>query len=120
MNAYHQAQTAYAPATAPVRTDRSVEYEAIARITRHIKQADENRSLVTALHENRRLWTILAVDVAGNDNALPEALRAQLFYLAEFTFQHTSKVIAGKADRDVLIEINTAVMKGLRSAKEAA
>jgi flagellar protein FlaF len=44
---------------------------------------------------------------------LPRALRAQIFYLAEFTRQHTSKVLRGDAEVTPLIDINTAIMQGL-------
>ena len=46
--------------------------------------------------------------------SLPPALRAQLFYLYEFTDQHSRKVLAGNASIEVLVDINTAVMRGLR------
>jgi flagellar protein FlaF len=55
----------------------------------------------------------MAVDVADKDNSLPSSLRAQIFYLAEFTELHSSKVINEDANVDVLIEINTAVLRGL-------
>lgn len=70
--------------------------------------------LAAAIHENRRLWTLLATSVADSDNELPQTLRAQIFYLAEFTMLHSQKVLDGKATADVLIEINTSVMRGLR------
>ncbi len=55
----------------------------------------------------------MAADVADNLNSLPAPLRAQIFYLAEFTEQHSTKVLNGKADSDVLVEINTAILRGL-------
>lgn len=70
--------------------------------------------LAAALHENRRLWILLATSVADSENELPQSLRAQLFYLAEFTLQHSQKVLDGTASADVLIDINTSVMRGLR------
>lgn len=114
------ARTAYGGAAAPTRTTRATEYEAFARITARLKAtAAAGRAgfgaLAEALHENRRLWTILAADVAEADNGLAQPLRAQIFYLAEFTLQHTPKVLAGKAAPDVLVEINSAVMRGLRA-----
>ena len=112
------AQTAYGAQSAAVRTERGTEYAVFSRITHRIKVAAEKGprafpALAEALHDNRRLWTILAGDVAGENNKLPADLRARLFYLAEFTFQHTSKVLAGDADPQILVEINTAVMRGL-------
>ncbi len=121
MTALHHARTAYAPTAAPIRTPRSTEYELFARVTRRLQAARTGpfAALAGALHENRRLWTVLAGDVAGEGNALPETLRAQIFYLAEFTRQHSDRVLAREAGPEPLIEINTAIMKGLRGGGEA-
>lgn len=70
--------------------------------------------LAAALHDNRRLWTLLATSVADSKNELPQPLRAQIFYLAEFTLQHSQKVLEGNASAQILIDINTSVMRGLR------
>lgn len=122
MNAITKAQNAYRNDAHLVRTDRDTEYDAFARITHRLKLAsrqgdDGFRDLVSALHENRRLWTILAVDVADKANPLPSALRARIVYLAEFTQQHSSKVLTRRATVEPLIEINTAIMRGLRNEK---
>ena len=63
---------------------------------------------------------MLAGDVADAANGLPKELRAQIFYLAEFTNQHSTLVLRGEGDVDVLVEINTAIMRGLRSQAGAA
>ena len=123
MNALEQARMAYSSPAAPLRTARETEFEAIVAITRALKQASANsktnfKALVAALHRNRQLWTILAGDVADPANELPQELRARIFYLAEFTIHHTSEVLAGRADAEPLIDVNTAIMLGLR-AQEA-
>ena len=120
----YQAQTAYARPDAPARSPRTVEYDLFARATRRLASAWADRkadhpALVQALHDNRALWQAMAVDVAGPGNALPKALRAQLFYLYEFTVEHTRKIHDGAASAEVLIDINTAVMKGLRGTVPA-
>ncbi len=125
MNALDMARTAYSSNTLPIRSQQSTEYEVFAQITRRLKDAaDKGKpgfpALASALSDNRRLWTLLASDVADADNALPQALRAQIFYLAEFTLQHSSKVLDGSAGADVLVEINTAIMRGLRQQQEVA
>lgn len=117
MNATDLAQRAYAPTAAPTKSHRSVEYEVIARITFRLKQAieaDKFPQLLEALHENRKLWRTLAVEVADDNNLLPSELRARIFYLAEFTDIHTSKVIAKQATPVALLEINTAILRGLK------
>ena len=118
MNATLQAQTAYGHQARAIKTPRDTEYDAIAHITRRLKAADGQTGrfaeLAAAVHANRRLWTILASDVAHPDNPLPQDLKARLFYLAEFTDAHSSRVLSQSATAAPLIEINTAVMRGLR------
>ena len=118
MNALAQAKTAYGDKAAPVRTFRGTEYALFTRITRNMHTAARQgpkgfSALTAALHDNRMLWTALAADVSGAGNALPEDLRAQLFYLSEFTATHTRKVLQGKAGVRPLLEINMSVMRGL-------
>ncbi len=120
MNAQSQAQRAYSAASTPTRTSRNLEYDAVARVTHRIRSANQKGAegfskLVEALHDNKKLWNIFAVDVADVDNQLPRELKAQIFYLAEFTSQHTSKVLARQATVAPLLEINTAILHGLRS-----
>jgi len=121
MNAIQLAQSGYKTSRAPIRTDRSTEYDVFARITHDIKMATaqgkpDYAALVKALYDNRKLWTILATDVADNTNALPKQLRAQIFYLAKFTEAHSRKVLDGTATADALIDINTSIMRGLRNS----
>lgn len=119
MNAMQLASTAYGAAALPLRTPRSAEHDVLARITGRIRQAAADNdfpALAHALNENRRIWTFFAADVADKQNGLPSALRAQVFYLAEFTDLHTRKVLSRRADIDVLVDINAAVLAGLRQA----
>jgi flagellar protein FlaF len=126
MTAAKMAETAYGAQSAAARTPRGTEYAVFSQITRRMKAAADKGpaefpALAEALHENHRLWTTLAVNLADEDNQLPRDLRARLFYLAEFTFQHTAKVLAREADARPLIEINAAIMRGLLGqAPEAA
>lgn len=120
MNAHSQAQRAYLAASAPTRTPRNMEYDAVARITHRIRSADQLgnegfSALVEALYDNKKLWNIFAIDVADAANQLPKGLKAQVFYLAEFTQQHTSKILARQASVGPLLEVNTAILRGLRS-----
>ncbi|SMX47460.1 flagellar biosynthesis regulator FlaF [Actibacterium lipolyticum] len=122
MTAHLRAKTAYsAPLQAAIRTPRSIEYDIFAQVTARLKQAGADPKtgfpvLAAALHDNRKLWTALAADVAEAGNSLPEALRAQLFYLAEFTNAHTRKILSGTETPEILVEINTSVMRGLSNA----
>lgn len=118
MNAIDQARKAYAPAVSPLLTSRSTEYQAFSSATQKLRAAGSRAAkdfprLAAAIHENRALWTTLAADVADPGNGLPATLRAQIFYLAEFTEHHSRRILRGEADVEPLVEINSAVMRGL-------
>jgi len=120
VTAHSLAQRAYGEHRAPARSARRTEFDLLAATTGRLRRAAETDdrfpALVAALHDNRALWTAFAADVAGSGNALPPGLRAQVLYLAEFTRQHSAKVLRGEAAADPLIDINTAVMRGLGQA----
>jgi flagellar protein FlaF len=123
VNAFDMARTAYG-SQAGVRSDRSVEYDTFARITAALRKAAEAAkqnysAFAKALDDNRKLWTIIAADVADGGNLLPKQLRAQIFYLAEFTLTQTSRILRGEASADILLEINTMIMRGLRNQEVA-
>ncbi|MDE0591363.1 flagellar biosynthesis regulator FlaF [Halocynthiibacter sp. C4] len=120
MNAIQRAKSAYGTTRETIRTPKSIEFEAFARISHSLKSAEEKgkkgfNSLVQALDTNRKLWTILAADVAEEKNPLPQELKARIFYLAEFTNLHTRKVLKREASAQVLIEINMSIMRGLKA-----
>lgn len=118
MNALYKAQSAYRNTDRTIRTDRSIEYDAFARVTSRLKQISEDpedfQRLAAAVHDNRKLWSVLSADVAGKANRLSPDLRARIVYLSEFTRIYSSRVLNG-ASAEPLIDINTAVMRGLRS-----
>lgn len=112
------AQRAYAPDSAPIRSARDIEYDVIARITHRLKAAINSKrypKILEALHENRKLWRTLAIDVADSGNNLPSELRARLYYLAEFTDHHTNQVIRDGISATPLLEVNTAILRGLKN-----
>lgn len=120
MTALAQAAVAYGHVQTHIRTPRGTEYEAIAKVTRALKSTAAHRDkrfpdFVAALQANRRLWIHLAASVADADNKLDPTLRARLFFLAEFTEEHSRKVLHESASTDILVEINSGVMRGLTS-----
>lgn len=124
MNSAALANSAYGEAQSAVNTPRQSEYRAFALVTHRLTNAatsegpDAFARLASAVHDNRRLWTALAADATQSANQLPSDLRAQIVYLAEFTIAHSQRVLKGEAELGPLIEINTAVMKGLRGKGE--
>ncbi|MFW8593748.1 flagellar biosynthesis regulator FlaF [Cribrihabitans neustonicus] len=120
MNASSLARQAYAKNAAPLRTSRDTEYKAFAQITHRLLAAARKgkpgfNDLAAAVHDNRKLWSVLAADVADTANQLPDDLRANILSLAEFSLTHSHAVLQRKASAAPLIEINTAIMRGLRS-----
>lgn len=120
-----KARSGYAAAAIPVRTNRGAEYTAFANATRQLKSvedADKSRfvEVAHAVHDNSRLWGILAADLMNDDNALPLNLRAQLISLSQFVRKHSLAVLADKATVEPLIDINTSIMRGLRGEMEDA
>jgi flagellar protein FlaF len=117
VNAIEQAKQAYAPTQFPLKSSRAIEAQLFARTTSRLQRAAETEAdfgiLVKAIHENREMWITLAVDLANEDNQLPENLRAQLFSLAAFTASHSQKALKREASVDILVEINMAVLRGL-------
>lgn len=120
MNASQQAHQAYSNKHSPTRSVKSIEYEVIARITSRMKTAAmQGRkgfpALAQALHDNKKLWMAFVTDVAIPSNPLPDDLKARIVYLAEFTHLHSSQVLARKADIGPLLDVNMAIMRGLRN-----
>ncbi len=119
MNALLQSWVAYADLNDTVRTPRDTEYLAFARATRAMTDAVATRDtdfarVAQALTLNRRLWSLLAEDLTSAGNQLPDQLRGSLLGLAQFVMNHTEAVLNGTADANPLIDVNTAIMRGLR------
>ena len=118
MSAHALSTNAYGDATRATGTPRSVEYQVFSQVTGRLNRArGDDRpfaELAAALDENLRLWMVIAADVTSPGNGLPVELRGQLAGLSKFVRVHTHKALRREADAEVLIEINTAVMRGLR------
>jgi len=123
MSATANAQSAYGSQARTIKTPRDIEYDLMAAITGRMQAArgDDGPgafpALAAAMHENRRLWSAFALDLADDGNQFPRELRARLFYLAEFISHHTDKALSGTAPSEVLVDINLAVMRGLRPSR---
>ena len=105
-----------------LRTPRDAEYEVFSRVTRMLRQADETGhgpDQIAAVDKNNQLWTILASDLADPGNKLPDQVRAGLLSLAGFALRHGHQALAGKVGIAPLIDINMAMMRGLRQEASA-
>jgi flagellar protein FlaF len=117
------ATNAYTTLQRDVQTPRGLELQVFTRINGRLRAAAQQgkidfRALVSALHENRKLWDVISIDLADTANAYPDELKAQLIYLGEFTRQHTHKVLSGDDTADAIIDINSAIINGLRGKPE--
>lgn len=72
------------------------------------------------LAENLKLWDLLTVDLADPNNGMDEPLIAQIISLGLFVRNHTLGLYAGNGSVDVLVDINTAILKGLLSQGTAS
>ncbi|MEL6464885.1 MAG: flagellar biosynthesis regulator FlaF [Pseudomonadota bacterium] len=119
-----QALKGYAEHAVSTKTDRRSEYEVIAKVTQRLRDSAVDAKLnypafVEALHINQRLWTALVVDIADEKNPLPDELKARIIYLGEFTRHQTSRILRDKASILPLLEVNMAVMRGLKQERRA-
>lgn len=116
---------AYQRAAARAEDPRETEYRLFGQVTRALLQAAEAppedlRGRIEALDWNRRLWSALATDCADPQNALPEAVRAQIISLSLWVGRHTSAVVRRQEEIDPLIDINRIMMQGLSGQAEVA
>jgi flagellar biosynthesis activator protein FlaF len=112
------AHNAYGAIQKETLTPRSVEYRVFLSVTSRLEAAQKANNpksveFITALGDNQLLWNALAADVASVGNGLPENLKAQIFYLAQFMSHHTNLVRNNEADLVAIIDINKMIMEGL-------
>lgn len=120
--------SAYKRTMREAETPRAIERQIFSRITaalavyaatydtaedRETRLSIMSGGLQVALAENTRLWSVLKADLARPENALPEALRAQLISLALFVERQTKGVLRGEATVTGLVNINRSIIEGL-------
>ena len=120
MTAFSAAESGYRQHMRSTQSERRTEYEVVARITHRLREAARNKKkdfpgFVAALEENRKLWQAFAVDVLDKKTPLPAELKARIFYLSEFTDTQTRKILRKKASVLPLLEVNMAVLRGLKT-----
>lgn len=111
-------QQPYAISDPVIRSERSIEYQAFAKVTSllaaHTRgNNSEYSKLAEAVHQNRKLWNILATDVLSDQNALPVELRANIFSISQFVMRHSALVLSSSAEVETLIDLNKTIMRGL-------
>ena len=117
MNAYKPSGFQSGAAT-QIKSNRDREHEAVLRVTANLMSSDRGKSkdygrFVNAVYKNRQLWGILTTDLLAKENRLPNQLKGQLLYLAEFVRHHSSKVLSDGASIKPLVDVNRAILNGL-------
>lgn len=89
---------AYQQTAKRTENPRDIEYRLFAQVTSALTEAakadkTDIAKRMDALDWNRRVWSALSIDCAGEGNGLPDNLRASLISLALFVSKHTSAVM---------------------------
>jgi flagellar protein FlaF len=119
MDVAAQAAHGYRAVQLQTQSARSIEAKLFAEITAELVRARRAGApafgeLAAALHRNRMLWDALLADLAREGNALPALLKAQLVQLGTFVVRFTGCVLRGEDDVQALIDVNHAILEGLR------
>ncbi len=106
---------AYQAVQAKIETPKETEYRVFARVTRELMDNADKRDseFFQAVDRNRRLWLILQMDLASDDNLYPDELKAKLISLAIWVDKHSAAVLRGQKDISPLIDVNRTIMEGL-------
>jgi len=120
MNTSEMAKKGYANTQKQMGSDTELELKIFTDITGRLAGATISEpgglsKLATALHDNARLWNLIFLDLTNPKNRLDAELKKGLIYLAEFTRQHTTKVLQGEGEPAILIEINKNIISGKRN-----
>jgi flagellar biosynthesis activator protein FlaF len=108
VNAYIQTQNV-------TESTRQTEYRLFAQVTSALMSAQTagRADLIKALNWNRRMWIVLEMSCASDDNELPKETRAGIISLAMWVSKHSTKVLNGEGDVQAIIQVNRAIMDGL-------
>ena len=111
---------AYQKVSKSAEDPRLMEYRLFGEVTRALMEAQKADKLeygliAEALGWNRRMWAVLGIECASEDNGLPAELRASIISLSIWVDKYTSKVMLGDGDIADLIDINRIIMAGLNT-----
>ncbi len=110
----------YGAVQAGTENPRNTEYRLLAKVTRALMESSPhvNGAFFKAVDWNRRVWLTLQMDLASEDNLLPDDLKARLISLAIWVDKHSAAVLRGTAEVGALIDVNRAIMEGLAARPE--
>jgi flagellar biosynthesis activator protein FlaF len=100
-----------------LESPRETEARLLHRVSCDLEAADAKGAvdeLAQAVMQNRRIWTIFAVDLGNEGNSLPAALKGSLLSIAGAVDRTCSAVLAGdKGAIRTLVEINRNIASAL-------
>ena len=116
-----QAYQDFAP-TSSIKSPRDSESEIILSVTRRLKRsaplrATDYAAFVSAVHQNRRLWLLLSADVAQAGNKLPDQLKENISQISAFVVGYSRRILIDDLPMAPLIDINLAILRGLRGSE---
>ncbi|MEQ8747633.1 flagellar biosynthesis regulator FlaF [Pyruvatibacter sp.] len=116
----HNPAQAYGKTAKVVANPREHEANLLTKAAQQLQAAKNpfdprSDALRNALIYNRKLWTVFAGSVTGEDNPLPDQIKQNIANLGIFILKHTVSVQANPAPEklDVLININREIAAGL-------
>ena len=124
MNETYLAKQGYKAVQKEMTSDKAVELRVFMSVTAQLRAVDSTDklqfpALSEAIVENLKLWKILFIDLVNPKNTLPLDLKTSLIQLADFTQNHSRRVLLGEASPEVLVDINDSVIAGLRQSMTA-
>lgn len=122
----HSNQTdAYRQVQKAALTDRELEAAVLMRGAAMLKRcqahwddADRGQHLEKALRYNQLLWSFFQTALANPENPLPQKIKEDILKLSGFIDKRIFEIIAYPAPEkiNIIIDINTNIAEGLRSA----
>jgi flagellar protein FlaF len=122
MDQKQKALRGYGETKRQTASDKHIELQLFSSITARLRAQTTkettqlNSVMAQALIDNAKLWNILFCDLVTEENQLPLETKKNLISLAEFTQQHTKRVLSGQAGMGILVEINDSVIIGLKAS----
>jgi flagellar protein FlaF len=95
------------------RRERDAFDQVIGMLVTAQEKGAGSREGVEAVYALRKLWTVLMEDLASNDNALPDGLRANLISIGIWMLREAA-AMGKEPDFEAMIAINTMIRDGLK------
>jgi flagellar biosynthesis activator protein FlaF len=121
--------SAYKETVAVTSSGRDLEANVLTKAAQHLKhcqakwgQEGHRERLHNVLRINQRIWSIIQVELARDDNPLPIQTRTDILNLSLFIDKRIIETMAAPTPEklDVIIRINLNIAEGLRGPSKAS